>query len=76
VGSVYLGKELKPLTVYSYDSVLRTHILPELGSPELKEITPQHLSDFRAKLSESLSSERYRNIYWLLTQPFAVAKRL
>jgi len=67
-------RELKPSTVYSYDSVLRTHILPELGAQELKEITPQHLSDFRDKLSESLSSKTYRNIYWLLTQLFAVAK--
>ena len=25
-------RELKPSTVYSYDSVLRTHILPELGA--------------------------------------------
>ena len=30
-------RELKPSTVYSYDLVLRTHILPELGSRELKE---------------------------------------
>src|SRR4030095_2719525 len=67
-------RELKPSTVYSYDSVLRTHILPELGAQELTEITPQHLSDFRDKLSESLSSKTYRNIYWLLTQLFAVAK--
>jgi hypothetical protein len=40
-------RELKPSTVYSYASVLRTHILPELGDLALEEITPQHLSDFR-----------------------------
>src|SRR4029077_12649569 len=67
-------RELKPSTVYSYDSVLRTHILPELGAQELTEITPQQLSDFRNKVSESLSSKTYRNIYWLLTALFAVAK--
>src|SRR5262249_41072838 len=69
-------RELKPSTVYSYDSVLRTHILPELGTLEMKEITPQRLSDFRDKVSESLSIKTYRNIYWLLTQLFALAKDL
>ena len=62
--------------MYSYDSVLRTHILPELGTLDLREITPQHLSDFRDKVSGSLSSKTYRNIYWLLTQIFAVAPDL
>jgi integrase len=34
----------------------------------------KHLSDFRDKLSESLSSKTYRNVYWLLTELFAVAR--
>lgn len=39
-----------------------------------KKLTPQHFYDFGDKLSESLSGKTYRNIYWLLTQFFAVAK--
>ncbi|HMG36033.1 MAG TPA: N-terminal phage integrase SAM-like domain-containing protein [Blastocatellia bacterium] len=65
--------DYKPSTVYRYDSVLKTHILPELGALELTEVTPQRLSDFRDKLSENLSSKMYRNIYWLLTQLFGLA---
>jgi hypothetical protein len=45
--------------VLNPDSVLRTHILPELGTLNLNEITPQHLSDFRDKVSGSLSSKTY-----------------
>ncbi|WP_420110760.1 tyrosine-type recombinase/integrase [Pseudactinotalea sp.] len=45
-----------PSTVLSYRSVLRTHVLPELGSTRLVDLTPQqvaaHLAALRAKPSK------------------------
>lgn len=48
--------ERSPSTVLSYRSVLRTHVLPELGSTRLVDLTPQqvaaHLATLRAMPSK------------------------
>ena len=39
-----VNHEVKPSTIYSYDSMLRTLVLPSLGSRTLDQITPVRLS--------------------------------
>lgn len=66
--------ELKPSTVYGYDSLLRVHILPKFGTMLLELITPSHLTDFFAEKRREKRALRYqRNMYNLLSGVFNAA---
>ena len=68
------NKKRKPSTRYSYDSMLRNHLLPEFGETELGEITPSTVSVFFGKLQNRGLSDQYRlNLYAMLRTMFEVA---
>ncbi len=60
-------------TRYSYDSVTKRHILPFFGDFPLREITPSHVSDFFARLSDGVAPKFALNMYTLLNTMFDVA---
>ena len=54
----YVSVNLKPLTLDSYNSILRRHILPGLGAMKVQELTPAHIQKFYAKMLKSGLSEK------------------
>jgi integrase len=68
------NKEIKPSTVYSYNSMLDNHLIPAFGKMRLDQILPMHLTDFfNKKRSDRLSPKYVRNLYGLLNTMFEVA---
>lgn len=67
-------KGIKPSTRYSYDSMLRTHVLSQVGEMLLDQITPEHIAVLLGKLRDRQLSAHYRlNVYALLKTQFALA---
>jgi integrase len=58
---------LKPSTKAGYESLLRTHILPEFGDTALGKITPKDIRAFIGKIEGRLSPARVRQAYRLLS---------
>jgi len=69
----------KESTVYGYESLLRAHILPALGSKRLDQITPTDVSVFLNRLAKSKEKPtpkggpKLLNVYALLRTMFEVA---
>jgi len=65
---------IKPSTSYSYDSMLRKHLLPEFGHLLMDQIKPIDLTLFLKGLREQgLSSHSRLNVYTLLRTLFELA---
>ena len=69
-----LNADLRDSTVYSYESMLRNHILPVLGSKPLIEITPGNITSVFEPLS-GVSAKYRSNVYCLLRIMFEVAEQ-
>lgn len=68
------NKAVRESTRYSYDAMLRHHLLPEFAQLRLAEITPLNISNFFAKLRPNKLSAHYQlNIYAMLRTMFEVA---
>jgi integrase len=62
-------------TIYSYDSMLNSLVLPSLGSLRIDRITPQHLTRLMKAAREKPYSSKYRlNLYSMLKIIFDVAR--
>jgi integrase-like protein len=69
----YLAKEkVKPSTAVAYDSMIRSHVLPHIGSLPLVDITPAFITHVLDSLSTK-SSKYCLNLYALLNVIFEVA---
>lgn len=66
--------EVKPSTIYSYDSMLRNLILPSLGSKNLDAITPVRLSALFSAARDRYQPKYLLNLYSLFKVMFEVAK--
>lgn len=65
---------IKPKTRESYESLLRTHVLPEFGKTSLNKIDPIQVQGWVADLDESgLSNARLRGAYQLLSASLKAA---
>ena len=73
--ALYLdNKEARPSTCYSYDCMLRRHILPEFGSMLMEQIGPMQITRFFEKLRQHKLSSHYQlNFYALLRTLFELA---
>jgi integrase len=71
----FLGnRPKKESTLYSYDTMLRTHFLPALGEKELAKINRSDIADFMGGLATKGLSSRYRLcMYTVLRMMFEVA---
>lgn len=58
--------KLKPSTAYHYDSLMKLYILPAFGPQSLREITPQDITVFFAKLNQRGLSSSYRQVIYQL----------
>ena len=59
--------DLRPKTLVGYDSLLRTHVLPEFGDTELRRITRLRVREWVAGLEQSgLSPSRIRQAHQVL----------
>jgi integrase len=68
---------LKPKTRASYDSLLKSRIIPTFGTMQIGQITVQHVDDWVAALhAEKLSPSRIRQAYNLVGAIFKRAVRL
>lgn len=67
---------LKPLTLATFERVLRLHILPTLGQRPLHALLPAHVSDLLTALSEKLSPVSRRLVKSVLSQCLARAVAL
>jgi integrase len=67
------GQEVRPSTLYVYDSMLKNHILPDLGGFQLVDITPRELTVLFAGLQPKYSSKYRSNLYAMLKTIFDVA---
>jgi integrase len=69
-----LGRQqIKPSTLGGYESMLKRHITPALGSRILAEITPMHIERLLQSKS-NLSPKTRRNLVVLLQGIFSLAK--
>lgn len=66
-------RNVKASTVYSYDSMLRRHVLPQLGSMPVGAITPIHITLTMNGAAERSPKHRL-NLYAMLKVMFEVAR--
>ena len=66
---------LRPSTFTSYAGNLRKHVLPELGSHRLQQITPSMLNKLYADLGDSLSAATVRYIHSITRRALADAEK-
>ncbi|MBR6145163.1 MAG: site-specific integrase [Treponema sp.] len=70
----YVAVNLKPLTLDAYRSVLRRHILPQLGKLKVQAITPAQVQGFYAKMvKDGLSPKTVRNVAAILSKCLTAA---
>ena len=63
----------KPTTRRGYEVVLRKHVLPELGTSQLAEVTPERVQSFINCKSGSVAWNTVRNIRTVASAIFAAA---
>ena len=67
-------KQIKPSTRRSYESGLKLHILPTLGSLLLLEVAPLHVENVvRMRLESGSSAKTVRNVLAVLQSIFSLA---
>ncbi len=72
-----LEKEVKEKTRESYHWIIHNHVFPVLGEMQLSKVTPLHLRQFHAALTEKeLSADYRRKIYYFLNGAFRTALRV
>lgn len=61
-------KGIKPSTQYSYQKIIRTHIIPGIGAVQLQKLSSQIIQEFLNELSDSkgLSPKTVKNVYGVL----------
>lgn len=68
-------RNVKPSTIYSYDSMLKNLVLPNFGQKTVDQITPVRLTQlFKAAREKKYSSKYLLNLYSLLKILFEVAR--
>lgn len=74
-GEVYPGGRMN--TVTSYESIIRSHLAPALGSVRLRDLTTPMLQDYITSLRETLSQSTVRSILIVIKSSlrWAVANR-
>ena len=66
-------QETRPSTLYVYESMLKNHILPELGRDDLAKIAPRQLTALFSGLQQKYSPKYRSNLYAMLKTIFDVA---
>jgi integrase len=69
-------RSLEPKTVAGYTSILKTHLLPEFGSTQLGNLSPQRIEAFLGQLTRTTSPGTARNVFAALRTSFNTAVRL
>lgn len=54
----YARMSIRPKTLESYDQILKTHIIPEIGTIKIAKVKPIHLNKMYRDLSEHRKDER------------------
>ena len=65
----------KPSTLESYQSIFKTHLMPEFGNQSLRNISESQIAKFQARLNSKVSPARTNTIMQLLRSVFTVAAR-
>ncbi|NME98843.1 site-specific integrase [Aneurinibacillus aneurinilyticus] len=67
-------QETRPSTYYSQLSVVKNHLVPELGRVKLKDLSPIHLQKFyNMKLKEGLSNNYVRKMHGVINKALNTA---
>jgi integrase len=66
---------LRPMTLASYESHIKHHIVPGLGRHRIDRLRPQHIAAFYRERSETLSASSVRRIHAVLRRALTVAVR-
>jgi len=70
-------KSIGDQTQVLYESVIRVHIIPAIGSLPLNKLTPYHIEDLLHKLiSDGYAPETVRRIHAIINTSLAAAERL
>lgn len=73
---VFCASSIKPLTLASYDSAIRNHLIPHLGAIRLQELRGTHVQRMINDLTEKgLSPKTIRNITTILHRALATAMK-
>ncbi len=74
----YAAQKLKPLSLSTYDSRIRTHIKPALGKLKLSELNATHIQSFYNDLTrkEGLSPKTIKNVHGILHKALTQAVKL
>ncbi|HKQ08569.1 MAG TPA: site-specific integrase [Blastocatellia bacterium] len=67
------NQQLQPSTIYSYQSMIKTHLMPAFGDRRLSDITPADMTVFFDGLRGKASPKYASNLYALLNTMFEVA---
>lgn len=51
------GRKLRPSTLDSYESVIRLHIKPQIGSKRLSNLTPEHVRQMHRSITHSRTAQ-------------------
>ena len=63
------GPTIRPSTLISHESIIRNHILPEIGEIKLTQLTPAHLQNlYSQKLKSGLSKRTVKYIHTIMHQ--------
>lgn len=65
---------LSPTTIYGYKSMIRNHIIPEMGKVKLPELKPLHIQEYYNLKLETLSSQTVLHHHRLLRKALQDAK--
>lgn len=63
----YKRNQIKISTFESYETIIRVHIVPQIGNLKLKDIRPEHLKQlYNQKKEEGLSTSKIKHIHTIL----------
>lgn len=70
----FVETRLKQLTIDTYRSILKTHIIPRVGALRVQEITPRHIQElYSAMVKDGKSPKTISNVALVLTRLFETA---
>lgn len=71
----YVATNCSPRTYDGYSSIIERHLIPALGSVQLKHLTPQAISSYYGKATEKLSKRTVHHFHRVLSQSLKYAVR-
>lgn len=72
--TTFCADKVKPLTLQSYQSIIKNHILPAIGAVELQAVKGTHIQKlYNAMTKTGLSGKTVKNVSAVLHKAFSIA---